>query len=105
MKSDSQLPIIGMDIAKNVFQLHIVDVETGEILRRQLKRAKVAEFFSNRQPSLVAIEACGGAHHWARTLQGMGHQVKLLPAKQLRHPSANSTSGRYPSRASSSKPV
>lgn len=84
MKSDSQLPIIGMDIAKNVFQLHIVDSETGEIQRRQLKRAKVAEFFSNRQPSLVAIEACGGAHHWARTLHGMGHQVKLLPAKHVR---------------------
>lgn len=49
MKSESQLPIIGMDIAKNVFQLHIVDAETGEIQRRQLKRAKVAEFFSNHQ--------------------------------------------------------
>lgn len=84
MKSDSQLPIIGMDIAKNVFQLHIVDAETGEIQRRQLKRAKVTEFFSNRHPSLVAIEACGGAHHWARTLQCMGHQVKLLPAKHVR---------------------
>jgi len=84
MKSDSQLPIIGMDIAKNVFQLHIVDAETGEIQRRQLKRAKVAEFFTNRQPSLVAIEACGGAHHWARTLLAMGHQVKLLPAKHVR---------------------
>ncbi|WP_029527821.1 IS110 family RNA-guided transposase [Polaromonas glacialis] len=84
MQSTAQLPVIGMDIAKNVFQLHIVDAETGEIQRRQLKRAKVAEFFSNRQPSLVAIEACGGAHHWARTLQGMGHQVKLLPAKHVR---------------------
>lgn len=84
MKSDSQLPIIGMDIAKNVFQLHILDAETGEIQRRQLKRAKVAEFFTNRQPSLVAIEACGGAHHWARTLLAMGHQVKLLPAKHVR---------------------
>jgi transposase len=84
MKLDSQLPIIGMDIAKNVFQLHIVDAETGEIQRRQLKRAKVAEFFANCQPSLVAIEACGGAHHWARTLLAMGHRVKLLPAKHVR---------------------
>lgn len=84
MKSDSPLPIIGMNIAKNVFQLHIVDVETGEIQRRQLKRAEVAEFFSNHQQSLVGIEACGGAHHWARTLLAMGHQVKLLPAKHVR---------------------
>lgn len=84
MKFTAQLPVIGMDIAKNVFQLHIVDVETGEIQRRKLKRAKVAEFFANRQPSLVAIEACGGAHHWARTLQAKGHEVKLLPAKHVR---------------------
>lgn len=74
MKSDSQLPIIGMDIAKNDFQFNIVDAETGEIQRRQLKRAKVSEFFANRHPSLVAIEACGGAHHWLRTLLAMEHQ-------------------------------
>lgn len=84
MKSNAQLPVIGLDIAKNVFQLHIVDAETGEIQRRQLKRAKVAEFFVSREPSMVAIEACGGAHHWARTLLGMGHRVKLLPAKHVR---------------------
>ena len=84
MKSTAQLPVIGMDIAKNVFQLHIVDAETGEIQRRKLKRAKVAEFFANRQPSLVAVEACGGSHHWARTLQAEGHEVKLLPAKHVR---------------------
>ena len=76
--------IIGMDIAKNVFQLHIVNPETGEIERRRLKRTKVAEFFANRAPSIVAMEACGGAHHWARLLLGMGHSVKLLPAKHVR---------------------
>ena len=84
MQSTGQLPVIGLDIAKNVFQLHSVDAATGEIQRRQLKRPKVAEFFANRQPSLVAIEACGGAHHWARTLLAMGHKVKLLPAKHVR---------------------
>lgn len=84
MQSTEKLPVIGLDIAKNVFQLHIVDAETGEIQRRQLKRGKVAEFFANRQPSLVALEACGGAHHWARTLLAMGHQVKLLPAKHVK---------------------
>lgn len=84
MQSTAQLSVIGLDIAKNVFQLHSVDATTGEIQRRQLKRAKVAEFFANRQHSLVAIEACGGAHHWARTLLAMGHKVKLLPAKHVR---------------------
>lgn len=84
MKIAAQLPVVGLDIAKNVFQLHIVDPETGEIERIKLKRAKVAEFFANRQPSLVALEACGGAHHWARTLSAQGHQVKLLPAQHVR---------------------
>ncbi len=80
----AQLPFIGIDIAKNVFQIHVVDPETGEIHRRQLKRAKVSEFFANRQRSLVAMEACGGSHHWARILVAMGHQVRLLPAKHVR---------------------
>ena len=78
MKTAAQLPVIGLDIAKNVFQLHIVDPETGEIERIKLKRDKVAAFFANRQPSLIALEACGGAHYWARTLEAQGHQVKLL---------------------------
>ena len=84
MKTISQLPVMGMDIAKNVFQIHAVDPETGEIERIKLKRVKVAEFFANRQHSLVAMEACGGAHHWARTLSAHGHQVKLLPAKHVK---------------------
>lgn len=84
MKTTSEQPVIGMDIAKNVFQLHIVNPETGEIERIKLKRDRVSTFFANRQPSLVAIEACGGAHHWGRTLNALGHQVKLLPAKQVR---------------------
>src|SRR5207244_3290579 len=58
--------------------------ESGEIERIKLKRGRVSQFFANRQPSLVAMEACGGAHHWGRTLQAQGHQVKLLPAKQVR---------------------
>lgn len=81
MKSTAQLPVIGMDIAKNVFQLHVVDAETGEILRHKLKRDRVSEFFANHQPALVAMEACGGAHHWARTLQGIGHEVMTTASK------------------------
>lgn len=84
MKSSAQLPVIGLDIAKSVFQIHLVDGETGEIQRRQLKRAKVAEFFANCKRSVVALEACGGAHHWARTLRAMGHEIKLLPPKYVR---------------------
>ncbi len=74
----------GLDIAKNVMQLHWVDGETGEIGRRKLARARLGEFFAQRQPARVAMEACGSAHHWARVLGALGHQVELLPARQVR---------------------
>lgn len=76
--------VIGLDIAKNVFQLHSVDMATGEIINVQLKRAKVLEHFANRQPCLIGIEACGGAHHWARKLTAQGHRVRLIQAKAVR---------------------
>jgi transposase len=84
MKRTAELPVIGMDIAKNVFQIHIVDFKSGEIERAKLKRDRVLQFFVNRQPALVAMEACGGVHYWGRILQAQGHLVKLLPAKQVR---------------------
>ncbi len=73
-----------VDTAKNVMQLHWVDVETGEIHRKRLSRAKFLEFFARLQPVRVAVEACGGALHWARALTPMGHAVELLPAGQIR---------------------
>ena len=76
--------VVGVDIAKLVFQLHSVDMTTGEIINIQLKRAKVLEYFANKAPSLIAIEACGGAHHWARALKALGHSVRLLHAKFVR---------------------
>ena len=76
--------VVGLDIAKQVFQLHTVDMDTGEIVNVQIKRAKVIKHFANRQPCLIAIEACGGAHHWARELTGLGHSVRLLHAKAVR---------------------
>lgn len=74
----------GLDIAKNVMQLHWVDVETGEIGRKKLARARLAEHFAQLQPVRVVMEACGSAHHWARVLGGLGHEVELLPARQVR---------------------
>ena len=76
--------VIGLDIAKQVFQLHTVHMGTGEIINVQIKRAKVLEHFANRVACLIAIEACGGAHHWARELQALGHTVHLLHAKIVR---------------------
>ncbi|CAH2805409.1 MAG: Mobile element protein [uncultured Caballeronia sp.] len=72
---------VGVDIAKNVFQLHWVDAGTGEIVSKQLKRADFLEHFANREACLIGMEACGGAQHWARRLIEMGHNVKLMPAK------------------------
>jgi transposase len=73
-----------VDTAKTVFQLHWVDPATGEISRRKLTRTKFIEFFAQRQPARVVMEACSAAHHWARTLMAMGHQVELLPPHQVR---------------------
>ena len=59
---------IGLDIAKSVFQVHGIDAEGHVILRRQLKRRYVLNFFQRLPPCLVGIEACGSAHHWSREL-------------------------------------
>ena len=74
----------GIDIAKNVFQLHWVDPETGEVFNKQIKRAKFLEHFANRAPCLIGMEACGGSQHWARRLQEMGHEVKLMTGKAVK---------------------
>ncbi|MEM5389578.1 IS110 family transposase [Paraburkholderia phymatum] len=79
-----KLTIIGMDIAKQVFQLHVLDPRSGQIERFKLKRAHVLEFFAGRAPSIVVMEACGSAHDWARRLQALGHQAKLISARSVR---------------------
>lgn len=76
--------VFGVDVAKRVFQVHSVDCETGEITSKQIKRAGFLEYFANRAPSLIGMEACGGAQHWARRLAEMGHQVKLMPGKAVK---------------------
>ena len=73
-----------VDTAKSVMQLHWVDGASGEIGRKKLSRAKFIEFFAALQPAHVVMEACGGAHHWGRSLGAMGHRVELLPARQVR---------------------
>ncbi|WP_321959438.1 IS110 family transposase [Burkholderia cenocepacia] len=72
---------VGVDIAKQVFQVHYVDRATGEIVNKAIKRAKFLEHFANRAPCLIGMEACGGAHHWARQFVQMGHEVRLMPAE------------------------
>jgi transposase len=78
------LQVFGLDIAKSIFQLHSVDMQTGEILNVQITRAKMLERFANQVPCLIAIEACGGASYWAREFTKLGHTVRLLHAKIVR---------------------
>ncbi|MDR2926066.1 MAG: IS110 family transposase [Azoarcus sp.] len=75
---------VGIDIAKNVFQVHYADEQTGEIVSKQIKRAKFLEFFANRAECLIGMEACGGAHHWARELIKLGHQVRLMAGQYVK---------------------
>ena len=76
--------VIAVDIAKKVFQLHWVEPGTGGIERLSLKRAQVLPWFANRQPALVVMEACGGAHEWGRKLIDVGHEVQLIAARKVR---------------------
>ncbi len=70
---------IGVDLAKNVFQVHGVDAKGDVMIGRQLRRSQVLPFFKKLPPCLVGMEACATAHHWARQLIGLGHEVKLMP--------------------------
>ncbi|MGR3291888.1 MAG: IS110 family transposase, partial [Paracoccaceae bacterium] len=70
---------IGLDIAKNVFQIHGIDESGVVILRRSLRRGQMQAFFGNLPPCLIGMEACATAHHWARTLMTLGHEVRLIP--------------------------
>ena len=79
-----QITTIGLDLAKNVFQVHGVDAEGTVVVRRKLRRAKVREFFAGLTPCLVGMEACGTAHFWARELIAMGHQVKIMPPSYVK---------------------
>ena len=73
-----KLTTIGIDLAKNVFQVHGVDERGKAILKKQLKREQMPAFFANLAPCLIGMEACGSAHFWANKLQAMGHTVKLM---------------------------
>jgi transposase len=70
---------IGLDIAKSVFQVHGLDAAGQVVIRRQLKRRYLLAFFQKLPPCLVGIEACASSHHWSRTLQALGHTVRLMP--------------------------
>lgn len=75
----AEITTIGLDLAKNVFQIHGIGMAGQELIRRQLRRAEVLKFFASLPPCLVGMEACATAHHWAREIAKLGHCVKLMP--------------------------
>ena len=74
-----EITTIGVDLAKNVFQVHGVDAAGGVVVRKALRRAQVSAFFAKLPPCLIGMEAWGTSHHWARELIRLGHDVRLMP--------------------------
>ena len=79
-----QITTIGLDIAKNVFQVHGIDGDEEVVVRKQLRRGQVIRFFQDLSPCLVGLEACATAHYWARELAKLGHEVRLMPARDVK---------------------
>ncbi len=79
-----QITTIGLDIAKNLFQVHGIDAREKVIIRKQLRRSQVLAFFKALPLCLVGMEACATAHYWTRELTKLGHQVRLMPAKDVK---------------------
>ena len=79
-----KLTTIGIDLAKNVFQVHGADDRGRTVLRKQLKRAQMLPFFAKLSPSRIGMEACGSAHYWARKLQALGHTVHLIAPQYVK---------------------
>jgi transposase len=82
--SAMQVTTMGLDIAKNVFQVHGVGQHGKVVLRKRLSRGKVLAFFANLPRCVIGLEACGGAHYWARELATLGHEVRLMPSLYVR---------------------
>ena len=76
--------MIGLDIAKNVFQLHGEDAAGRVVLQKRIGRSSLQRFFASQPPALIGMEACGSAHHWARVLRAQGHEVRLMPAAYVK---------------------
>jgi transposase len=79
-----QITTVGLDIAKNVFQVHGIDAKEKVVVRKQLRRSQVIAFFTALPPCLIGMEACATAHYWARELTKLGHEVRLMPAKDVK---------------------
>ena len=82
--SMDEIKTIGLDLAKYVFQVHGVDASGAVVLRKRLRRSQVVAFFAGLPRCLIGLEACATAHYWARELQAVGHEVRLMPAQYVK---------------------
>lgn len=80
----NEISMIGLDLAKGMFQVHGIDAAGEVVVRRALRRGQMLGFFGGLAPCLIGMEACASAHHWARTLAGFGHEVRLLPPAHVK---------------------
>ena len=74
-----EITTIGLDLAKNVFQVHAINSASNVVVKRTLRRSQMRRFFEQLDPCLVGIEACGTSHYWAREITRLGHEVRLMP--------------------------
>jgi transposase len=79
-----EISTIGLDLAKNVFQVHGLSATGEVVIRKTLRRSQMLLFFEKLPPCLVGAEACGTSHHWARELTKLGHEVRLMPAAYVK---------------------
>ena len=80
----TKVTIVGLDLAKSVFQVHGADKEGRPVVRKKLRRGQVLAFFAGLSPCLIGLEACASAHYWARELRALGHAVRLIPPQYVR---------------------
>src|SRR5262245_23051989 len=100
----NKVTTIAVVIAKRVFSLYWVDIETGEVGAKAMTRAKFEEFMHTREPSRVVLEAGGSAHYWGRWLVRQGHEVRLIAPQHVRPPLCARTRPTGPMRVRSGKP-
>jgi len=80
----TKITIVGLDLAKSVFQIHASDQDGRPVVRKKLRRTHVVPFFADLAPCLIGMEACASAHYWARELQALGHEVRLIPPQYVK---------------------
>jgi transposase len=79
-----KIDIVGLDLAKNIFQVHAIAADGAVVVKRQVRRSQMLSVFARLPPCLMGMEACGGAHHWAREIKALGHEVRLMPPADVK---------------------